>query len=186
MSKRSWWGAETAALLLACSVCFGQAIPSAETPGRHYEAWGGFSKLRGDFGTDHKASGWIGGFTLRLNPHLGFDATATGNYATANDGRPTNVHTILLTPRFSVPVWRISPFIHAGLGVARWKEAGFGNVGGPLPDRAPLSIAKTVGVGIDLRINKHFSLRGEGDYIKTTFLSGDNGLVSGGIVYRFR
>jgi len=176
-------------LVIATSlICFGQAVPAAETPGRVYEAWGGFSKLRGDFGTDKKATGWTGGVGVRFNRFLGLDATASGNYATADGNRATYVYALLLGPRVTVPVWRLSLFAHGGVGMARWRRAGWNHVGIPQnPPDTSLSIAKSFGLGADLRLTRRLSLRLlEADYIQTTFMTGRNGLISTGLVYRFK
>lgn len=136
-----------ALLLATSSICFGQAEIAAETPGRHYEAWGGFSKLRGDFGSDNKATGWTGGFTVRFNRYLGVDATASGNYETAEDGRNTSIHTLLLEPRITVPFWRVSLFAHGGIGAARWLRAGYSRQRTPNSPGTSTGIDKTVGIG---------------------------------------
>lgn len=175
-----------AAVVAAAVPCFCQARPAAFQPGPRFEVFAGYSKLRGDFGTDARASGWNGGVTLRLNRFVGFDGKLFGAYAKADvAGQNTNMHGLLIGPRLSLPVSRVTVSALGGLGLARWQRAGVLDFTHVNPPGHPISIAKWFGGSLDVRLTQRISLRPlEVDYVKTTFMSGQNGLFSSGVVYR--
>ncbi len=165
--------------ILSAGVLSAQTVPALTAPGPRYEAYAGFSRMRGDVGTEGRPNGWAGAFTIRLNRHIAFDALSTGSYARSQyyDGN-THLHTVLFGPRLSFPIRMVTPFIHIGAGYARWHP------GTGIPVRT--GFAKTGGLGFDLNLPHGFAWRLlQADYIHTPFRSGDNAVFSTGLIYRF-
>ncbi len=154
---------------------WGQALPGARAPESKFELYGGFSRMRGDIGTEARANGWASALTVRLNPFIGFDIAANGSYAPSTYmGGRVSLHTAFVGPRLSFPTRIVTPFIHVGIGAARWnsvlgKETGF---------------AKTGGLGFDVNLPRHLRYRLiQADYVKTPFREGQNAVFSTGLIY---
>ncbi len=156
-----------------------QAVPAVVTPAPKYELYAGFSRMRGDIGTDAHVNGWAGAFTTRLNKFIGLDAESTGAYATSADfGGRTNLHTITAGPRVSFPLWRVAPYIHAGIGWARWGNSG------RVPSQT--GFAKKAGLGSDVNLTPSLTYRLiQADYLKTPFRDGENAIFSTGVIWGF-
>ena len=87
----------------------------------------------------------------------------------------------LFGPRVSIPVGRFTPFAEGMVGFAHI------HTGGTLPGPSNTSFATAVGGGLDFRVIGPLALRGEGDYIHTSFFdtSQHNFRMSFGAVLRF-
>jgi hypothetical protein len=167
-------------------VSFAQALPAATQPGSRYELFTGFSKLRGDFGSNvHTADGWSAGLTTRLNRYLGVDTSLSGNYAPSDDGHSTNLHTLLAGPRLSIPIHMFTLSLNGGIGLARWQRAGYSKEGDNPPGH-PIALAKSGGIGVDLRITRSFTYRLlQANYLGTNFMTGQNAMFTTGLIYGF-
>ena len=162
---------------IAAGSLFAQAVPAAVVPAPKYELYGGFSRMRGDIGTDAHVNGWAGAFAVRLNRFIGLGADGSGAYAASeNFGGRTSLHTITAGPRIAFPIWRVAPFIHAGIGWARW-----GNSGSVATQSG---FAKQAGLGFDVNLTRSLSYRLiQADYLKTPFRDGENAVFSTGLIW---
>ncbi len=156
-----------------------QSVPARTAAGAPYQVYGGPSLMRGDIGTSGYPVGWVGQFSLRASRFIGFDVLATGSYALSQDfPGNTNLHVLSFGPHLAFPTHIITPFIHVGLGYARWRP------GTGIP--AMHGLAKTGGLGFDIPLRRGFSYHLiQADYVNTPFNNGNYGVFSTGLAYNF-
>ncbi len=137
-------------------------------------------------------NGWEASFEGKLLPWVGLVADFAGHYGSQNfaEVTPGGVQNINVTghsqeylfgPRVSIPVGRFTPFAEGMVGFAHI------HTGGTLPGPSNTSFATAVGGGLDFRLLGPLALRGEGDYIHTSFFdtTQHNFRMSFGAVLRF-
>ncbi len=141
------------------------------------QVFGGYSYLRLDTQPGKtNLNGWELSGTLN-GSWLGFTADFSGDYGSPF-GTSTSLTTFLFGPQFSLPLPRVSPFVHALAGGARLSAGG----------ASKTVFAGAVGGGIDAKIAPFFSYRViQVDYLATRFSgSTQNNLrISTGLVFRF-
>jgi opacity protein-like surface antigen len=189
------------ALLLSLLLLLGTLSWSQASPAR-YQVYGGYSYVPSNFAwLGGGENGWNAAFDVNSQKWLGFTADFAQYYATYSFGGccpadHSNTSTFLFGPRVSAPLSKapkLTPFGHFLLGVAHinYKAA---NISGNFFSTST-SFAWAFGGGLDYRLANHFSLRGEGDYMHSHFVTADNqlqsrvpnwhGRISTGVVFRF-
>ena len=185
-----------------------------ETP--NVEVFGGYSYFHAEPGRD--LHGWNASVAANLNKWFGLVVDVGGHYDSSSSnvvvtipdfptlpGLPpfefrvrtkTNVHTIMVGPRFSYrKIEKITPFAHALFGVSRTHdqsqfrsgtlESSFSNT--------DTTFAMAIGGGLDVKLSKSFALRViQADYLykrqgfdRIGFDNHHNFRAAVGIVFRF-
>jgi hypothetical protein len=172
------------------------------------ELFGGYSYLKGNptSGQGFSLNGWDASLTGNLNRRFGLEANFSDHYGkSAQDlanGTPLPASgpftyaprfTFLFGPHFSyTSAPRITPFAHALFGGVQGKATNFSIDIACGPPRNPCSVTKSqmafamnFGGGIDLRADRHISIRlVEGDYMRANFTGNPQNImrISAGIV----
>ncbi|MBS1807068.1 MAG: autotransporter outer membrane beta-barrel domain-containing protein [Acidobacteria bacterium] len=133
-----------------------------------------------------------------LHVEVLFAATPLVEVKSANTLIPRDYASLFLTPGLKlkfVPGWRVSPYIAAGGGYARFRESDFRTNNQPNTGKIGTNTGVfNYGGGVDFRVFRYLSLRGEvRDFVtgnpnfNAPFLSNrqHNVLTSGGIVIHF-
>jgi opacity protein-like surface antigen len=186
----------------------GQEAPSAEV-------FGGYSFLHTEAGGD--LHGWNASVAANLNKWFGLVADVSGHYDSSSSsvlvtipGVPTipplpgfppftfrsstdtNIHTILVGPRFSYrKKEKITPFGHALFGVSRTHIESRFSLRDSFEDSFTVSdttFAMAIGAGLDMKLSNSLALRViQADYLyKRVGRDERNNLRAGvGIVFRF-
>ena len=164
-------------LLVACLLLMLPAFALAQdTP--KAEIFGGYSYFRGD-GEDYPETdlhGWTAAGTVNVNKWLGVKADFSGHY---NDFQISpgikanvNVHMFLGGLQFtSYKNEKVTPFVHALLGVARRNTSVSAAIAGTGPRGvSDNAFALVVGGGLDWNFKKSLAWRVfQTDYVFTTF-----------------
>lgn len=139
-------------------------------------------------------NGWKFSGQFKLLPFLGAVADFDGTYGKLN-GASTREHTFLFGPQVSLPT-KVSPFVHALVGVAKESQdpiqnvcpvtvptcTGFNNLG------SDTSLATAYGAGIDIKLVPFIKLRLiQVDYLRTQLHGATQNQyrASAGIVFHF-
>ncbi|HTY62982.1 MAG TPA: hypothetical protein VMG30_12095 [Acidobacteriota bacterium] len=171
-------------VLPVLAVLLVSAIPAAAQPDWRFFA--GFSDLRFESGTGHEnAAGWGGAITQYISTARWFGATAevSGVYKTYAPDIHTSFYGVMLGPSFAYrknP--NIEPFVHALFGWA----GNTSNTGA----KSVWVFGYALGGGADFKISKLLAVRGQADFVRTSFPDGyndrqNNIRVLGGLVLRF-
>jgi hypothetical protein len=175
-----------------------------ETP--KAELFGGYSYFHADSRGD--LHGWHAAFNVNLNSWFGLGVDASGHYDSQSFGTSfqipgfpptlareelsTNLHTVLIGPRFSYRRHKqLTPFGHVLIGLSRMREESeteFGDFGSSSFSASSTAFAAAIGGGLDVSINRRFALRlAQADYLITRFngFTQHNARLSTGIVVRF-
>jgi len=137
--------------------------------------------------------GWNASANIRLNPFSQFVADLGGYYlpgqfcdfGTSSCG--SRVQTLMFGPQFSIRS-RFTPFGHALFGAGLASQNGL-----PSSLASNHSFIMALGGGVDYGLTHHFGVRGQADYLRTHFISGDdqvpfknnNARISAGLFVRF-
>jgi opacity protein-like surface antigen len=178
-------------LLLLTALSWSQDSPA------HLQVFGGYSYIPSnrpvlDINQTSGESGWNAALDIDSHKLIGFTADFAEYFANFTDpGAATEndrTYAFLFGPRISAPLSRITPFGHFLLGAAHVNS-------NTRALSTSSSFAWDFGGGVDFRLSRHFALRGEGNYMHTHFVTGDNQLqpnvkdwharISTGIVFRF-
>jgi len=177
-------------LLLLATLSWSQGSPA------HVQVFGGYSYIPSnqpvlDIPQTGGENGWNAALDIDSRKFIGFTADFAESFANFSDAGGTEndkTYTFLFGPRISVPLPRITPFGHFLLGAAHINS----NTGALSTSS---SFAWDFGGGVDVRLSRHFALRGEGNYMHTHFVTFDNQLqpnvkdwharISTGVVVRF-
>jgi hypothetical protein len=139
--------------------------------------FGGYSYVRLDTNpTKYNSHGWEASYTANMFKILGVTADFGQSYTTIT-GVSTKQTTYMFGPELHFPA-RVSPFVHALFGAARFSAAG----------SATTDFASAEGGGIDLHAGHFLGLRLiQADYLNTHFGSTHQNDVrlSAGILLRF-
>ncbi|HEX4007129.1 MAG TPA: hypothetical protein VHX60_13220 [Acidobacteriaceae bacterium] len=151
-----------------------QAPGTADTVGRGYKLFGGYSFLSNSFhhtsGTSYQPlNGWDASITGPLTSRVGLKLEASGYYGT-NSGSPQHPLFFLGGGEYSRRVGRETVFAEglAGLGHlnANWW-------GGEFPGKT-ISFAADAGGGLDTPLGPRLALRIQGDFQYSNFTVPDN------------
>jgi len=181
-----------ASLLLLCgTLSWSQAFPSVQVFGGYSYAPTNFSFLGGG------ENGWNAALDINSRKWVGFTADFAQYFSTFSFGGgipsdSSKTYTFLFGPRVSAPLSkasRVTPFGHFLIGAAHINDSLAGDFS------TSTSFAWDFGGGVDFSLSRHFSLRGEGNYLHNHFVTGDNqlqtrvadwhGRISTGVVFRF-
>jgi len=146
-----------------------------------WNLYGGYSYLRADFGgVDQPLQGWDLSVGQDVNRWFGGVLDFTGHYAHPG-GVNVNVHTFAAGPRFSYhKVKNVVPFAQVLVGAVRGSRGYLGL------SQTKIDVGFSAGGGLDLKFNKHVSIRIiQADYLVTPFfgLRQDNLRASAGLVF---
>ena len=129
--------------------------------------------------------------TYKLLPFLGATADFSGHYGTVTGSSSSHVQTFLFGPELAFPA-KVSPFVHALVGVAHQSVGSGTSTSGGVPvlvlSSSENALAAALGGGIDLHIAPFLSFRAiQLDYLVTRFHSDTQNQprVSTGVVLRF-
>jgi len=130
-------------------------------------------------------NGWEFSAQYKFLPFFGAVVDFNGTYGKL-DGASTREHTYLLGPQVSLP-FRISPFAHALMGIARESQdpflrGGFNGLG------SDTSLATAAGGGLDCRVAPFVAVRVfQLDYIRTQLhgATQNQPRISAGVVFHF-
>jgi hypothetical protein len=142
----------------------------------HADVFGGYNYTRLDAGGGVNLNGWEASLNLKPTRWFGIVSDFGGSYGSPF-GPSSSFYTYLFGPQINLPT-RVSPFVHALFGGARFST-------GPFSDNA---FATAVGGGIDAQVLPHISWRiFQVDYLATRFASTtqNNTRVSTGILIHF-
>ncbi len=163
-------------VLLLGLAMFGMLAPHGARA-QAVQVFGGYSYLRLDTQPGNaNLNGWEVSGTIN-GSWLGFTADFSGDYGSPF-GPSTSLNTFLFGPQFSLPLPRVSPFVHALVGAARLSTGGASGT----------VFAGALGGGIDTKIAPFFSYRViQVDYLATRFggSTQNNLRISTGLVFRF-
>ena len=158
----------------------------------------GYSYLRADLtsSTSSNLNGWNGSLEGKFLPWIGIVADLSGHYGTAQfpifcpvppgavSCSPTldaKMYSVVLGPRVSVTVGKVTPFAHALFGVAHitGNKSGFST--------SDTSFASAYGGGLDYHLVPLVNWRFQADLLHTSFFSDkqNNLRLSTGIVLHF-
>ena len=161
-----------------CGAAFAQSL----------EVSGGYSFqfVNPALGSGLSLNGWAAGAELSLPKlpllsHFSLAADFNGTYG-KQDGVKLHQYTYLAGPRFSQKLWRLRIFEDALLGNAHL-SAKLGRM-----SDSTSSLAAEAGVGADIKLTRHFSLRPiQADYLITTHAQHiqNNFRYSSAVVWRF-
>lgn len=186
----------------------GMAVPSQAQD--RFEVYGGYSYFRASIREGQNSpcldncpvqsfptsqvnlNGWEFSGQYKYLPFFGGIVDFNGTYGKLN-GATTREHTYLLGPQISLP-FKISPFAHAMIGIARESQDAFGFC--PAITQATCSfslgsdtsLATAVGGGVDWSVAPFIAVRVfQLDYIRTQLHGGTQNQprVSAGIVFHF-
>ena len=139
-------------------------------------------------------NGWKFSGQYKLLPFLGAVADFDGTYGKLN-GASTREHTFLFGPQVSLPT-KVSPFVHALVGVAKESQD-------PIPNVCPVTIstctgfnslgsdtsfATAIGAGFDIKLVPFLKLRLiQVDYLRTQLhgATQNQARASAGVVFHF-
>jgi hypothetical protein len=132
-------------------------------------------------------NGWNGSLEGKVLPWVGFVADFSGLYGSQNTAAisgfntNTNMNTVVLGPRVSVPVGKFTPFAEALFGASHRHDSATGL------SESDTSFATALGGGIDYRSIHGIGWRVQADLLQTRFFSGtqNNFRLSTGIVLHF-
>ncbi len=187
-------------LFMFSTLAWSQAQSASPAPKSSLSIFGGYSYLPTNF---YQGSGkvfggeggWNAGLDLGLFKQIAFTADFAQIFSSYDLGATTDTVTFLLGPCVSVPLGKpskIAPFGDFLIGGAHIGASGFGSTF----FLTSTSFAWSADGGIDARLMKHLSLRVQGGYLRTAFVTADNQLQQDtpaghvrlltGIVYRLR
>jgi hypothetical protein len=169
-------------ILIAALLVSLAPLRAQETP--PIEVFGGYSveTLRSPDGGCSRYNGWNASVARRLIWKVSLVADLGGHYGREFEVVDNRVHTFLFGPQVTLHDGRIAPFVHVLLGVSRLTS----DSGGPVLNENAFTWGG--GVGVDVRINRHWSVRMfQIDYLSRQFFGEpvDGGRVLGGVVFRF-
>ena len=173
--KRIFWIVPAILLLSISARAQEQATPA-------WEISGGYSYLKANLGSSSfHLNGGVASATENLNNWFGgrFELTA---YQGTEAGQSVSAQTFTYGPVFSYRRLRnITPFAKIQLGAIHGSEGYLGI------SKNAIKLAMVGGGGVDVRINKMASIRLQGDYLMTRFLTLDQNNIQGsvGLVLRF-
>jgi len=132
-------------------------------------------------------NGWNGSLEGKVLPWVGFVVDFSGLYGSQNtsaiSGFNVNTHlnSVVLGPRVSLPVGKITPFAEALFGASHRHDSATGF------SESDTSFATALGGGIDYRLIHGLGWRVQADLLQTRFFSGtqNNFRLSTGIVLHF-
>ena len=156
----------------AWEISGGYSYMDADLNGSHFHLNGG-----GGPATENLNS-WLGG-RLEVNTLQGNEAITVSDQTTVYS---VNAQTITYGPVFSYRKFsRITPFAHVQLGVVHGSHEYLGI------SQSAFKFAAAPGVGLDFAVNRRTSIRVDGEYLLTRFLSltQENANVSASVVFRF-
>jgi len=186
-------------LLTLSSVLFLLTVVSAPKAYSQIELFGGYSHLglhNAPSNIGPSSNGWAGGAYLHLLGPWGVEADFSNHYGITPQ-QPSNggtyyvpQFTALYGPRFTLPLPRIHPFVHALVGTVH----GTAEVpSSTFPLGAPMlvtenAVGMALGGGINVRATRHIWLRLiQVDYLRSQFTNNTQNdmRISAGIVFRF-
>jgi hypothetical protein len=151
-----------------------------ETPA--WEVSGGYSYLKANLGSSSfSLNGASTSATENLNSWFGGRLEFSGYFGTVAGTRVT-AQTVTYGPVFSYRRLRtITPFAHVQLGVIHGSQGYLGI------SQSAIKFAMVGGAGADVQINKRVSIRLQGDYMMSRFLTLNQNNIQGSValVYRF-
>jgi opacity protein-like surface antigen len=173
----------------------------------HVEVFGGYSLLQPDFShvSGGPTNGWNAAANFKILPKIGIVADFSGFYPSLGinaGGFNTPVtntitgtsYVFLFGPQVSSQFGRFTPFGHFLIGeshVSPERENGTVIPGSVFTSTTALSYA--AGGGVDYSLTRRFAVRGQVDWLHTTFTSSDNQVhilhnsarICTGVVFRF-
>lgn len=161
---------------------------SAQIPTRG-NVFFGYSYGSADFSSTNRTNlnGWNGSLEGKVLPWVGFVADFSALYG-SQDSSPfstfkvdTNMKSVVLGPRVSVPIGKLTPFAEALFGASHRHDSASGF------SESDTSFATALGGGVDYRLIHGLGLRVEADLLQTRFFSDtqNNFRLSTGIVLHF-
>jgi hypothetical protein len=175
--------AEVAFILL-----FLPAAAFAQIPARG-NVYFGYAYGSADFSSAGRTNlnGWNGSLEGKVLPWVGFVVDFSGLYGSQNTSAipgfnvNTQVNSVVLGPRVSLPVGKITPFAEALFGASHRHDSATGF------SESDTSFATALGGGIDYRLIHGLGWRVQADLLQTRFFSGtqNNFRLSTGIVLHF-
>ena len=164
------------------------AAASAQIPTRG-NVFFGYSYGSADFSSTSRTNlnGWNGSLEGKVLPWVGFVAYFSALYG-SQDSSPsstfkvdTNMKSVVLGPRVSVPIGKLTPFAEALFGASHRHDSASGF------SESDTSFATALGGGVDYRLIHGLGLRVEADLLQTRFFSDtqNNFRLSTGIVLHF-
>jgi hypothetical protein len=149
----------------------------------------GYSYGSADFSSAGRTNlnGWNGSLEGKVLPWVGFVADFSGLYgsqdtsAFSNFKVNTNMNSVVLGPRVSVPIGKLTPFAEALFGASHRHDSASGF------SESDTSFATALGGGVDYRLIHGIGWRVQADLLQTRFFSGtqNNFRLSTGIVLHF-
>jgi opacity protein-like surface antigen len=138
-------------LVLVMMLLLSFSVMAAAQDAPALEVFGGYSFLRCDTGSDDIAcnlSGWSGSAAINANRYIGGLIEFSGNYGTVNE-ETLRIHSLLVGPRFTYRMEKVTPFAQMLLGVVRENAA----------DSLTNRFGMTFGGGIDVNITDRIAIR---------------------------
>lgn len=184
--------------LLCCLLALG-TLAWSQNVKTEFEIFGAYTYTPSNFAfLGSGESGWDAGMAVDANPWLGLKADVAQYYSSYPNepGDHSKTITFLFGPQVSLPLrsgTKLRPFGQFLIGGAHinYTTSGFNNAF----FQQSTSFAWDFGGGLDIRLTRHFWLRGEGDYLHNHFVTFDNQLQSEvpdsharlvmGLVFRF-
>ena len=149
----------------------------------------GYSYGSADFSSAGRTNlnGWNGSLEGKVLPWVGFVADFSGLYGSQDVSAVsafkvnTNLNSVVLGPRVSVPVGKFTPFAEALFGASHIHDSASGF------SESDTSFATALGGGIDYRLIHGIGLRMQADMLQTRFFSStqNNFRLSTGIALHF-
>lgn len=174
--------------LIAFVLCLLPGAAFAQIPTRG-NVYFGYSYASADLSSNGRTNlnGWNGSLEGKVLPWVGFVADFSGLYGSENVplvpaiSADASVHNVLLGPRVSVSVGKLTPFAHALFGASRINESASGF------SDSDTSFATALGGGVDYRLIHGLGWRVQADMLQIRFFSGtqNNFRLSTGIVLHF-
>ena len=149
----------------------------------------GYSYGSADFSSNGRTNlnGWNGSLEGKVLPWIGFVVDFSGLYGSQDVSAVsafkvnTNLNSVVLGPRVSVPVGKFTPFAEALFGASHIHDSASGF------SESDTSFATALGGGIDYRLIHGIGLRMQADMLQTRFFSStqNNFRLSTGIALHF-
>lgn len=171
--KRAIW-------ILPAILLFSLAARAQETPS--WEIGGAYSYMRADInGSNFSMNGGQGSATQNINNWFGgrFEVNA---YHGTEGSSTVSAQTFTWGPVFSYRHFKsVTPFAHFQLGAIHASQGYLGI------SQSAIKFAMAGGAGADIRLNKYASIRLQGDYMLSRFLTLNQNNIEGtvGLVLRF-
>jgi opacity protein-like surface antigen len=175
-------------IVLLCGVILALSLPAMAQDEPRAEVFGGYSYVRVNpaSGVHANLNGGSGGAAFYLNRWLGvvgdfggykfstlsFDSSNAFRAPSGSISADATVITYLFGPRIRFGSGGVHPFAQALFGGAHISDITSSASNCPpsgVCTPSANAFAMTVGGGVDIKVSRHFSIRGQGEYLMTRF-----------------